>query len=141
MSDIAELMARLSSIKESESGGSSGGGHAEGFHPGTSGSGEVLGALSLCSPTGQSFAMSDKIKGLEDILTPSTSINDILEIPQDAGQIPFSAFDKFALAQIQGQVAAMPQKNIAVGALQPPHLAVGGHKTIFGKRGGEQQGH
>tara|TARA_Y100000389_G_scaffold140377_1_gene138190 strand:- start:17008 stop:17430 length:423 start_codon:yes stop_codon:yes gene_type:complete len=140
MSDMAELMARLSSIKESESGGGSGGGgHAEGFHPGTSGSGEVLGALSLCSPTGQSFAMSDKIKGLEDILTPSTSINDILEIPPDAGQIPFSAFDKFALAQIQGQVAAMPQKNIAVGALQPPHLAVGGHKTIVGKRGEEKQ--
>ena len=138
---MAELMSRLSSMKDSDDGGSGGGGRAEGFHPGSEGSGEAIHNFSFISSDGQSFGMDDKIKGLSDIFSPSVSISDILEIPQDAGQIPFAAFDKFALAQIQGQVAAMPQKNIAIGALQPPHLAVGGHKTIFGKRGGEQQGH
>ena len=90
MSDMAELMSRLSSMKDSDDGGSGGGGRAEGFHPGSEGSGEAIHNFSFISSDGQSFGMDDKIKGLSDIFSPSVSLTNLLEM---SGKIEDITFD------------------------------------------------
>jgi len=141
MSDIAELMARLASMKDStdSSGGSGGGGRAEGFHA-AEGASSAITNLEYLSSDGQSFGMGDRIKGLEDVLSPSVSLDDLVKIKMpNLEYVTFDFIEKFMPIAIRSKLAVIPQKNFLLGGLQPPHIAVGGLKTAFGK-GEEGQG-
>jgi hypothetical protein len=142
MSDMAELMSRLSSMKDSDGGGGSGGGgRAEGFHPGSEGSGEAIHNFSFVSSDGQSFGMDDKIKGLSDIFSPSVSLTNLLEMSGKIEDITFDSIEKFMPIAIKSKLAVTSQKNFLLGSLQPPHMGVGGIKSALGKRGGDGQEH
>lgn len=53
--------------------------------------------------------------------------------------VTFDFIEKFMPIAIRSKLAVIPQKNFLLGGLQPPHIAVGGLKTAFGK-GEEGQG-
>ena len=141
MSDIAELMARLSSMNESESRGSSGGGGIR-IHPGAEGSGDVISALEFLSEEAESFGMASKFKGLMDILSPSMSFEDMVRVATPAlGNVTFDSLEKFMPIAIRSKLAVLSQKNFILSNLKPPNIAIGGIKTVFGKKEGGEQGH
>lgn len=139
MSDIAELMSRLSSMKDSEGGG--GGGGSQGFHPGSDGSGGAIGGLELLSEDGESFGMAAKFKGLMDILSPAMSFDDVLKVATPAmGSVTFDFIEKFMPIAIRSKLVVMAQKNFFLASIKPPHMGIGGIKTIFGKKD-QEAGH
>lgn len=141
MSDIAELMAKLSSMNDSESGGSSGSGGSR-IHPGSDGSGDVISALEFLSEEAESFGMSSKFKGLMDVLSPSMSFEDVVRVATPAlGYITFDFIEKFMPIAIRSKLAVLSQKNFLLSNLKPPHMAIGGIKTVVGKKEGGEQGH
>jgi hypothetical protein len=140
MSDIAELMARLSSMNESESGGSSGGGGIR-IHPGAEGSGGVISELAFLLEEVE-FGMASKFQGLMDILSPSMSFEDMVRVATPAlGNVTFDSLEKFMPIAIRSKLVVLSQKNFILSNLKPPNMAIGGIKTVFGKKEGGEQGH
>lgn len=135
MSDIAEMLARISSMKESSGGG---GGSERGFSAAES-AGGFIDNLTLFSPEGgPNFGMSDSFQNLSQILSPSASFDDLFKISSNpnTGYVTFDLLEKF-LPQIKSKLATMPQQGFFAANIKPPHMPVGGIKTAFGKSEGQ----
>jgi hypothetical protein len=145
MSDIQEMLSRISSMKDSEdsgggggSGGSGGGGVAEGFHPGD-GAGNGVRDLNLTESEVPFLSMLGKSHSLDKIFQSGASLNDLIRISAPLGINPFEIFDRFLPINLKNiQLLNLAKK----GALDTHGFTVGvGLKNWMGnnKSGGEQQ--
>jgi hypothetical protein len=141
MSDIQEMLSRISSMKESEDsgggGGSGGGGVAEGFHPGD-GAGNGLHDFNITDSEVPFLSMRGKSPSLDSIFQPGASLNDLIKISAPLGVNPFEIFDRFLPINLKNiQLLNLSKK----GALDTHGFTVGvGLKNWLGNnKGGEQQ--
>jgi hypothetical protein len=142
MSDIAQLISRLASMNDGESGSGGGGGDSGRIHPGANSSGAAISNLNFLYGEPGSFTISSKAENsLEDVFN-SKPLGKIFDIEGHAviGELSFDALEKFMPVAIRSKLAVSPQKNFLASNLKPPHISVGGIKSVFGKRDQEQGG-
>lgn len=143
MSDIAQLISRLSSMNDGESGSGGGGGGDSGrIHPGSNSSGAAIANLNFLHGEPGSFTISSQSESSLESVFHSKPLAKVFDIEGQAplGDLTFSALTKFMPVAIESRLAVLPQKNFLASNLKPPHISVGGIKSIFGKKDQEQGG-